>query len=105
MKLKKRITGHDHDKYITTPKFNNLAAGDLNAKLAQADLVTKKDFDAKLKKITEKNKKIIRIINSDKTKHLLVENELKKVQKFDMTYFKGRNYFEGNDGVQNLLVF
>ena len=30
---------------------------------------------------------------------------MKKLQKFDMAYFRGRNFFEGNDGVQNLLVF
>ena len=26
LKLKKKLTDHDHDKYITTPEFNNLAA-------------------------------------------------------------------------------
>ena len=40
------------------------------ARLAQADLVTKTDFDTKLKSLNRK-------INSNKTKHLLVENKLK----------------------------
>ena len=48
--IEKKITDHDHDKYITTPKFNTLAASVFNARLAQADLVTKTDFDDKLKK-------------------------------------------------------
>ena len=35
---------------------------------------------------------------------MLVENELKKLEKFDAAYFRGRNYFE-EDGTQNYLVF
>ena len=38
------------------------------------------------------------------TEHLLVENELKKLQKFDSTYFRGKSHFE-KDGTQNYLVF
>ena len=41
----------------------------------------------------------------DKSKHLLVENELKKLEKFDAVYFRGKNYFDINDGTQNYLVF
>ena len=36
---------------------------------------------------------------------MLAENELKKLKTFDLSYFKGKNYFEGNDGAQNTLVF
>ena len=43
-------------------------------------------------------------MNSNKTKHLHVENESKKLEKFDVTYFRGKNYFDG-DGTQNYLVF
>ena len=32
---------HDHDKYITTPEFNTLAASVFNAIIAQANLVAK----------------------------------------------------------------
>ena len=42
-------------------------------------------------------------ITSNKTKHLLVENELKKLKAFDLSYFKGEGYFE-EDGSQNYLV-
>ena len=38
--LKKKLTDHNHGKYITTPEFNTLAADVFNAKLAQANLVT-----------------------------------------------------------------
>ena len=35
-------------KYITTPEFHTLAARAFNARLAQANLVTKTDFNARL---------------------------------------------------------
>ena len=43
-------------------------------------------------------------ITLNKTKHLLVKNELKKLQKFDSSYFRGKSHFE-EDGAQNCLVF
>ena len=42
-----------------------------NARLAQTNLITKSDFDAKLSSL---NRKIIQ----KKSKHLLIENELNK---------------------------
>ena len=68
-----------------------------NTRLAQANLVVETDFDAKLQSLNKK-------INSNKTKHLLVENEIKKLNNFDAAYFRGKNYFD-NDGTQNYLVF
>ena len=44
--LKKKLTDHNHDKYVTTPEFNTSAANVFNARLAKANLITKKDFDA-----------------------------------------------------------
>ena len=41
------------------------------------------------------------MITSNKTKHLLVENGLKKLKTFDL---KGKSNFE-EDGNQNCLVF
>ena len=46
--LKKKLTDYNYDKYITTPEFNTSAADVLNARLAQANLITKTDFNAKL---------------------------------------------------------
>ena len=92
-----KINNHNHDKYITTPEFNNLAAGVFTARLARAKLVSNSDFDPELKRVSDR-------ITSNKSKHLLVKNELKKLQKFDSSYFRGRNRFE-EDGVQNYLVF
>ena len=66
---------HKHDKYITTPEFNKLSEENFDARLKQANLVTKTNFDDKLKSLNQK-------INSNKTKHLLAEDELKKLKTF-----------------------
>ena len=58
--------------------------------------MTKKDFDAKLSSFNRK-------ITENKTKHLLVQNELNKLKTFDSIYFIGKSHFE-EDGVQNYLV-
>ena len=79
--IEKKITDHDHDKYITTPDFNNLSERVFTARLAQASLITKADFDDKVKSFKQK-------INFKKQKNLLVENELKKQQTFDSIYFR-----------------
>ena len=52
--IEKKHTDHNHDKYITTPECNTLAAFAFNARLAQANLITKTDFDAKLSRINRK---------------------------------------------------
>ena len=44
-------------------------------------------------------------VTSNKSKYLLVENELKKLKALHLSYFWGNNYFEGNDRAQNALVF
>ena len=36
---------------------------------------------------------------------MLVENELKKLKTFDLSYFGGKSYFEGDNVTQNVLVF
>ena len=61
-------------------------------------LVTRTDFDAKLKAISDR-------VTKNKSKDLLLDNELKKLKMFDTGCFVGGNYFEGDDGAQNTLVF
>ena len=95
--LEKKGTDHNHDKYITTPEFNTLAADVFNARLAQANLITKTNFDGKFSSL---NRKII----LDKSKYLLVENGFKKVKTLDSRYCIGKSHFE-EDGTQNDLVF
>ena len=81
---------------ITTPEFNKLIAEVFDARLGQVSLVTKTNFGTKLISLDQK-------INSNKTKHFLVENELKKLQKFFSIYFRGKRHFE-EDGAQSYLV-
>ena len=50
----KKLTDHNHDKYITTPDFNTLAADVFNARLAQANLVTKQIFMLNYQVLIEK---------------------------------------------------
>ena len=40
----KKITDHNHDKYITTPEFNKLAWKSFAARLKQAKLASKSDI-------------------------------------------------------------
>ena len=49
----KKLTNHNHDKYITTPEFNTLAVV-FNARLAQANLVAKTNFDNTLSSLNNK---------------------------------------------------
>ena len=78
--IENKLNNHNHDKYITTPEFNTLAAVVFKARLAQANLITKTDFDAKLSKINRK-------IMENKINNLLVENELNKLKAFDFKIF------------------
>ena len=81
---------HNHDKYVATSEFNTLAASVFNARLAQANLTTKTDFDAKLSSLNKK-------ITANKTKHFLNDN--------DLSYYRGKQYFDEGSSKQNYLVF
>ena len=68
-----------------------------NARIAQANLITKTDFHAKLSSLNKK-------VSQNKTKPLLVKSELNKLKTLDSGYFIGKIHFE-EDGAQNYLVF
>ena len=93
--IENKLNNHNHDKYTDT-NFYELAVV-FNARIAQTNLETKTDFDAKLLSLNRK-------ITSSKTKHALVENELNQLRTFDSGYFIGKSHFE-EDGVQNYLLF
>ena len=95
--IQKKLNHHIHDKYITTPETNTLAADVFNARLARANLVTKTDFDSKLSTLNKN-------VTSNKKNHLLVENELKKLKTFGSICFRDKSHFEGDD-TQNYFVF
>ena len=58
--------------------------------------MAKTDFHAKPSSLNRK-------ITENKTKHLLVENELKKLKTFDSSYFSSKSHFE-EDGTQTFLL-
>ena len=80
--LEKKLTDHNHGKYITNPEFNTLAADVFNTRLAQANLMMKTDFDAKLSSLNRK-------ITSYKS--------------FDSSYFIFKTHFEEGD-TQNYFI-
>ena len=84
------LNNHNHDKYVATSEFNTLAANVFNARLAQANLITKTEFGAKLSSLNRK-------ITANKTKHFLNDN--------DLSYYRGKQYFDEGSGKQNYLVF
>ena len=88
--IENKLNNHNHDKYVATSEFNTLAANVFNARLAQANLITKTDFDAKLSSINGKN-------TANKTKNFLNDN--------DLSYYRGKQYFDEGSGKQNYLVF
>ena len=66
--IENKLTDHNHDQYIYTSDFNKLAADVFNVRLAQADLMLKTDFNAKLSSLNRK-------ITKNHSKHLFDENE------------------------------
>ena len=63
------------NKYVSNSGFNT--------KLGEANVITKRNFDAKI---------------------IEIKNSIKKLKTFDLSYFKGKNHFEA-DSTQNYLVF
>ena len=61
----------NHDKYFTTTELNKLRVENFTARIKQANLVTKSDFD---KNLTSVNRKI----TSNNTKYLQVQKKFKR---------------------------
>ena len=88
----------NHAKYITTQKFKKLTAANFTARLKQANLVSKIDFDNKLISFNRK-------ITWNKTKYLEVQKNLNSLITKDYIFFLGRNFFTSNDRSQNTFVY
>ena len=59
----------------------------VNVRLARANLVAKTSFDNALSNLDS-------TISANKTKNEPIENELKKLKTFDLSYFIGKGHFE-----------
>ena len=62
--IENKVNNHNHDKYVATSGFNTLATDVFNARLTQANSITKTDFDAKLSSLNKN-------VTAYKTKHFL----------------------------------
>ena len=52
--IENEINNHNQDKYIDSQEFNKLTADVFNARIAQANLITKTEFNAKLSNLNRK---------------------------------------------------
>ena len=77
------IKKSDYDTKVAKIESKYVSNTGFDSKLAQENVITKRNFDAKI------------------IEH---ENNIKKLQTFDSSYFNGKNYFD-EDGTQNYLVF
>ena len=68
LKLKRKLSDHIHDKYITTTEFNKLATDTVNTRIVQANLVKKTDFGNKLSNLNRK------VASNKKKTYLLQKN-------------------------------
>ena len=96
----------NHDKYITTPEFNKLTAENFAARLAQANLASKNDIAALVKKTSsnDKLKNSNKKVASNKIKHRGIEKKITDLtNKVAQTSEKGyyfllsRMHFTSND--------
>ena len=81
----------DNSKYITTQEFNKLTTEHFTAKLTQANLMSKTDFNNKLTRFDKR-------ITSNKTKHLEVQKKLNSLITKDYNFSLGRIYVKSNHG-------
>ena len=77
------IKESEYDTKIKEIESKHVSNTGFDSKLAQEIVITKRNFDAKI---------------------VEVENNIKKLQTFDSSYFRGKNYFDEDD-TQNYLVF
>ena len=113
--IEKKITDHDHsNRYITIQEFNKLTSDNCASRQAQANLASKNDVAALVKKtdFNDKLKKLNKKVTSNKTKHIKAEkkitdltNKVTQISENEYYFLVGKMYFTGNDGYQNFLVF
>ena len=73
----------DHAKYIATQDVNKLTAENITTRLKQVNLATKADINGFIEKTNFDNKlkHLNKEVNSNKTKHVVAENELHELSK------------------------
>ena len=81
--IQKKVTDHNHDKSINTPEFDKLTSDTFATRLKQANLARKSDIANSVNKTDFDNKLLgfNKGINSNKIKHVVVDNELNELTK------------------------
>ena len=69
-----------------------------------SNLIKKTNYDTRVGEIENKMTNLNRKIVSNKTKDISIENELKKLKTFNLSYFRNKNHFD-EDGNQNYYIF
>ena len=95
--IENKLNNHNHNQHIDTQEFNKSTTDVFNARLAQANLITKTEFDSRFSGLNRKN-------TANQSKYLLVENELNNLKTFCSSYLIGKSHFE-EDRAQNYLAF
>ena len=89
------------NKYITTADYNKFTKNIVDNSIRTKNLVDK----AAIARFINNTIYIKKVATSATKAELKAEqNKIKKVQEFDLSYFRGRSRFE-EDGAQNYLVF
>ena len=75
--IEKKITHHNHDKYIIIQEFYKLKTDNFTATLKQANLASKNDIGDSVKKtdFDDKIKHLNKNLTSNKIKYVLIKNE------------------------------
>ena len=75
--IEKKVTDHDHDKYITTQESNKQTPKSFAARLAEANLASNTDIANFVKETDfyDKLKNLNKKVTSNKTKHVEAEKK------------------------------
>ena len=92
----------DYVTEITNIKNDYVTNAALNAR--HKDLVQKTTFKSELKKVDDKASENSSKVLSYEYKLKQREDIMNDLERY-ASYFRGKNYFDGNDGAQNSLVF
>ena len=100
-KIEKKILDHNHDKYVTTPKFNKLMLDNLAARLNQANLASENDISEFINS-SDLDKKIETLASKAELK--VEKDKIEKLETYDSSIFISQSYFF-NERSQNFLKF
>ena len=92
----------DYATEISSIKNDYVTNAALNAR--HKDLIQKAKFDTEVKKINDKIASNSSEVLTYKDRLNQVKDRIDDLERY-VSYFRGKNYFEGNDGAQNTLIF